>query len=212
MFFILLTIYLLNKEQELLSILSFSFAILTKTWPILFIIPILKNIKNKKLIILIVFFPVLFTTLYCINFNASPIDIGKTLIGYQGLWGIWGPWILLGKQRILFQKLSTLIFLIGFFGYSYFNKEKNLIKNILQLLFFFFVFTTNFSIQYFVWIVPFIYFIRPKKYLWLILLISLYLFSFYYLWLFNLSLTNIQNIIGFILWLFFIKVGYLSSK
>ncbi len=242
-FFILLAIYLLNKKQELLSVLSFSLAVLTKTWPILFLIPILKKVcichprengdperldsrrslspngngnETAKLILLltlILIFPILFTIIYCLFFKTNPIDIAETLISYQGLWGIWGPWALLGKTRILlWQKLGTSIFLICFFTYSYFNKEKNLLKNILNLLFFFFIFTTNFSIQYFVWITPFLYLIKPKKYLWLVVLISLYLFSFYCLWLFNLNLINIQNIIGFILWLNFIKVGYLSSK
>ena len=211
-FFILLAIYLLKLKRELLGIFSFSFAVLTKTWPILFIIPILRRIKNKKLTILITFFPILFTVLYIWFFKSSILDIGKTLVSYQGLWGIWGPWALLGKQQILFQKLTTIIYLISFFGYSWFIKEKDLKKNILSLLFFFFVFTTNFSIQYFVWIVPFLYLIKPKKYLWLIILISLYLFSFYCLWLFNFNLTNIQNILGLTLWLSFIKIGYLSRK
>ena len=214
-FFILLTIYLFKKKKGLLSILSFSFAILTKTWPILFFIPFARKIKNKKLIILIVFFPILFVTIYIWLFKSSLINISKTLIYYQGLWGIWGPIRLISLIRPIGpvgQKLTTLIFLVGFFGYSWFIKEKDLIKNILSLLFLFFVFTTNFSIQYFVWIVPFLYLIKPKKYLLLIVLISLYLFSFYCLWLFNLKLTNIQNILGLTLWLSFVKIGYLSRK
>ena len=211
-FFILLTIYLLNKKQELLSVLSFSFAVFTKTWPILFLIPIVRRIKSKKLIFLIIFFPALFIFIYIWLFKSSLFNISKTLIYYQGLWGIWGPLSLLGKTIILWQKLSTLIFLICFFSYSILKRNKNLIEEFLDLLFFFFVFTTNFSIQYFVWIVPFLYLIKPKKYLWLIVLISLYLFSFYCLWLFNLNLTNIQNILGLILWLSFIKIGYLSKK
>ena len=211
-FFILLTIYLLNKKQELLSVLSFSFAVFTKTWPILFLIPIVRRIKSKKLIFLIIFFPALFIFIYIWLFKSSLFNISKTLIYYQGLWGIWGPLSLLGKTIILWQKLSTLIFLICFFSYSILKRNKNLIEEFLDLLFFFFVFTTNFSIQYFVWIVPFLYLIKPKKYLWLIVLISLYLFSFYCLWLFNLNLINIQNILGLILWLSFIKIGYLSKK
>ena len=248
-FFILLAIYLLNKKQELLSVLSFSFAVLTKTWPILFVIPILRKVRvchprengdperpdsrlpfdgtqGKRgndmwylLIILITLFPILFTILYCIFFKASLIDIVKTLINYQGLWGIWGPWSLLGKTRIFIQKLSTLIFLTCFFSYSWFNKEKDLIKNFLSLFFFFFVFTTNFSIQYFVWITPFLIIVKPKYYLPLIILISIYLFSFYYIWLFcpNCKATPYwlivsQTFIGFVLWLSFIKVGYLSRK
>ena len=178
----------------------------------MFLIPIVRRIKSKKLIFLIIFFPALFIFIYIWLFKSSLFNISKTLIYYQGLWGIWGPLSLLGKTIILWQKLSTLIFLICFFSYSILKRNKNLIEEFLDLLFFFFVFTTNFSIQYFVWIVPFLYLIKPKKYLWLIVLISLYLFSFYCLWLFNLNLTNIQNILGLILWLSFIKIGYLSKK
>ena len=234
-FFILLAIYLIKIKKELLSVLSFSFAILTKTWPILFVIPIIRKLKGIfsldsrlrgndtikfiLLLTLILILPVLFTIIYCLFFKTNPIDIGKTLISYQGLWGIWGIWDLLGKTRILWQKLSTLVFLTCFFGYSWFKTEKNLIKNILKLLFFFFIFTTNFSIQYFVWIIPFLILIKPKNYLYLIILIGIYLLSFYYIWLFCLNckatpywLVISQNIIGFVLWLSFIKVGYLSKK
>ena len=91
-FFIFLAIYLLNKKQELLSVLSFSFAVLTKTWPILFVIPIARRVKNKKLLILIIFFPVLFSLIYVLLFKSSLISIIKTLTYYQGLWGIWGIW------------------------------------------------------------------------------------------------------------------------
>ena len=176
--------------------------------------------KKQKLIILIALFPILFTTLYCLLFKASLIDIGKTLIRYQGLWGIWG--FTAGKGVVIkffWQKLTTLIFLTCFFSYSWFIKERNLIKNILNLLFFIFVLTTNFSIQYFTWIIPFLIFIRPKNYLLLMTLISIYLFTFYYLWIFCQIakitpdwLIIFQDIAGFIVWLSFIKVGYLSRK
>ncbi|MEK7597636.1 MAG: hypothetical protein AAB441_03245 [Patescibacteria group bacterium] len=218
-FFILLTIYLVKKKKKLGAILSFSFAILTKTWPVLFLIPIARRVKNKKLIVLIFIFSVIFSLLYSIIFKTALMNIIVTVTGYQGLWGIWGIWNILGKQRIFFQKLTTLIFLVGFFAYSFFNNKKNLIKNILSLLFFFFVFTTNFSIQYFAWIIPFLILIKPKNYIFLIILISLYLFSFYYFWLYCVGckitpswLVTTQNIIGFLLWLSFIKVGYLSKK
>lgn len=213
-FFILLAIYLLKIKNQFGSVLSFSFAILTKTWPVLFLIPIIKGIKNKKILILIAFFPILFTLFYTLFFKSSVFDIGKTLIYYQGLWGIWGSMSLIGQIRPMWQKLTTLSFLISFFTYSWFMKKagKNLIKEFLNLLFFFFVFTTNFSIQYFAWIMPFLILIKPRFYISLIILIIFYLFSFYYFWLFGIQLILIQNILGFILWLSFIKVGYLSSK
>lgn len=225
-FFILLAIYLLQKKKELASILSFSFAVLTKTWPILFFIPIARRVKKKRLLILIFLFPILFSFYYSFRFKTSLVSIIATVTGYQGLWGIWGLSSAFaqatadkGLLGLFWQKLITLIFLVSFFSYSCFNNKKNLIKTFLSLLFFFFVFTTNFSIQYFTWIIPFLILIKPKNYLFLMILISCYLFSFYYFWLFCLNckaapywLVISQNITGFILWLSFIKVGYLSRK
>lgn len=221
-FFILLAIYLIKIKKELGAILSFSFAILIKTWPLLFFMIFAKNIKNKKLLIWVTILPLLFMFLYCWIFKASPADIGKIVINYQGLSGIWGIWDLLdllGKKDIFFQKIMTMIFLITFLSYSWIQKEKDLIKNILKLLFFFYVFTTNFSIQYFAWIIPFLILIKPKNYFKLIIFISIYLLSFYYYWLLCSNcistpnwLTISQDLIGFLLWLSFIKIGYLSSK
>lgn len=221
-FFLLLSIYLLNKKQELLSVLSFSFAIMTKSWPLLFILILYKRLKNKKFIILSLFFPLISIIIYSLLFKISVFNIVKIIVYYQGLWGIWGLSGLLGRLGrlgVFWQKLTTLIFLTCFFGYSYFNNKKNLIKEVLNLLFFFFVFTTNFSIQYFSWLMPFLILTKPKKTLKLIILITLYLFFSYYFWLFCSSckitpqwLMITQNIIGFILWLSFIKAWYLSRK
>lgn len=221
-FFILLTIYLLQQKKELASILSFSFAVLTKTWPILFFIPIARRVKNKRLLILIIIFPILFSLLYLLKFKTNLINVVITVSSYQGLWGIWGFSGLLGqlgRLGIFWQKLTTLIFLTYFFSYSYFNNKKSLIKEILTLLFFFFIFTTNFAIQYFSWLMPFLILTKSKKTLQLIVLITLYLFSSYYFWLFCSSckitpqwLEITQNITGFILWLSFIKAWYLSRK
>lgn len=218
-FFLLLSVYFLNNKSNLKSVLLFSVSVLTKTWPILFIVPILRKIKNKKMILLTMFFPILFILIYILLFRSSLTDVFKTLIYYQGLWGIWGIWSWFGKTEVFWQKASTFLFLVSFFGYSWFNESKNIIKNIYGLLIFFFVFTTNFSIQYFTWIVPFLILIKPKKYSNLIFLISVYLLSFYVNWIFNFGsknlialLTIMQNSIGFVLWISFIKIWCLSKK
>ncbi len=218
-FFLLLSIYFLNKNRGLVSILFFSLSILIKTWPILFFIPILRKIKNKKIIPLILLLPIIFISIYIWLFKSNLIYITKTVIYYQGLWGIWGISILFRKIGVFWQKTSTFLFLISFFGYSLLTKSINIIKRIYALLIFFFVFTTNFSIQYFAWFIPFLILIKPKKYLYLIFLISIYLFSFYSIWLFNFKneivlrlLTIAQDFIGFILWISFVKKLYLSKK
>ncbi len=221
-FFLLLAIYLLNKKQELLSVLSFSFAIMTKTWPLLFVVILYKRLKNKKFIVLSLVFPLISIIIYSLLLRVSVFSIIKTIAYYQGLWGIWGLSGLLGRLGrlgVFWQKLTTLIFLTYFFSYSYFKNKKNLIEEVFNLLFLFFVFTTNFSIQYFSWLMPFLILVKPKKSLRLIILITLCLFSSYYFWLFCSSckitpqwLMIIQNIIGFVLWLSFIKAWYLSRK
>ncbi len=218
-FFLLLSIYFLNKKNDLISILFYSFSILIKTWPIMFIVPISGKIKNKRLVLLIMLFPILFVCIYIWLFKSDLISILKTIFYYQGLWGIWGIWSWLGKTRVFWQKTTTFLFLISFFGYSLLNNNKDIIKYILKLLAFFFVFTTNFSIQYFTWIVPFLILAKQNKSLNLIFLISIYLLSFYSIWLFNFKSENItflltftQNFIGFILWISFIKIWCLSKK
>ena len=225
-FFLLLAIYLLNKKQELLSVLSFSFAIMTKTWPLLFVVILYKRLKNKKFIVLSLVFPLISIIIYSLLLRVSVFSIVKTIVYYQGLWGIWGVWPAFAKATagkgilgVFWQKLTTLIFLTYFFSYSYFKNKKNLIEEVFNLLFLFFVFTTNFSIQYFSWLMPFLILTKPKKSLQLIILITLYLFSSYYFWLFCHQckvmpqwLVITQNIIGFILWLSFIKAWYLSRK
>ena len=218
-FFLLLSIYFLNRKNNLISILFYSFSILTKTWPIMLIVPILRKLKNKKMVFLIMSFPILFVYIYLRLFKSDLISILKTLFYYQGLWGIWGIWSWVGKTRIFWQKMTTFLFLISFFGYSLLNNNKDIIKYILKLLAFFFVFTTNFSIQYFAWIVPFLILAKPNTSLNFMFLISIYLLSFYSIWLFNFQSKNItfllalaQNFIGFILWISFIKIWCLSKK
>ena len=219
-FFILVSIYFLGKKRQIFAILAFSFAILTKTWPLLFFIPISRKFKNKKFLIIIFVFPLLFSAYYAFRFRVSIIKILLTVISYQGLWGIWG----IGKLfvfplRIVVQKFITVLFLVILAFYSLRNKRKLIVSDFLNILFFFFIFTTSFSIQYFVWITPFLIIKKTKNYLSLIILISFYLSSFYYFWFFCLNcketpnwLIILQNIIGLVLWLSFIKVRYFSQN
>lgn len=209
LFFLLLSLYLVTlrvtRHEKLwipLGCLTFSLAVMTKTWPLLFIITLYKRLKNKKLIVLVLLFPLISIIVYSLLFKALVIDIAKTIVSYQGLWGIWGVWGLWGRWRLRWQKLSFLIFLISFFDYSFFNKRKNLIDEILNLLFFFFVFTTNFSIQYFSWLMPFLAIIRPKYYWFLTLAITIFLSFSYASWIFPLISPTVLIIFSLILWIY----------
>jgi len=211
-FFLLLSFYSLATPWVNWGILSFSFAVMIKTWPLLFIISLYKRLKNKKLILLTMVFPLVSIIIYALLFKASFLDIGKTLVGYQGLWGIWGVWSLVGKWRLRWQKLSTLIFLLVFFIYSFFKKEKNLIKEIFHLLFFFFILTANFSIQYFSWLIPFLAIVRPKNFWQISLSISGYLILSYLSWFFTLTNQKILTAYGLIIWFYLASIFLVAYR
>lgn len=199
-FFLLFSLYLIKVRKYALSIIIFSFAVMVKTWPLLFVINFYKRLKNKKLILLFLVFPIISVMLYTVLFKTPVISIVKTMIGYQGLWGIWGLWVLWGIWRLRWQKLSTIVFLISFFGYSFFNKRKNLIEEILNLLLFFFVFTSNFSNQYFSWLIPFLAIVKPKKYWLLTFAIAVYLTLSYSTWFSSFVSPTSITIVGLSLW------------
>jgi len=212
LFFILLTIYLLKQKKELFSILSYSFAILTKTWPILFIMPIFKKIKNKKNLPLIFFFPFIFIIIYGINFGNNFLDIVKTPFTYRSLFSFWG----LGKviQLIFFrdqsqppiylQKIFLGMFLITFLIYSLKINYKNLIIYFFDLLLFFYIFTFGFSIQYLSWFLPFLFLVKPERWYFLYLITFLTAFFNYLSWLHNFIPNFIIIIFIFLNWLSFI--------
>lgn len=213
LFFLLLSIYCLNRRKESTALLFFSLAVLLKTWPLLFVITIWKRLKNRKLIILLFIFPILFVIMYTKLFHSSMFDITKTILFYQGLWGIWG----VGKLfffpiRILLQKAITFVFLISFFVYSLKLHRKTIQDEIFLLLILFFIFTTNFAIQYFVWLIPFLLLAKHHKFRILIIPIAIYQLATYYQWLSCQNcipaphwLNSIQNIASFSLWIYFMR-------
>ena len=182
-----------------------------KTWPLLFIFSLLKRLKDKKTILFFLVFPLMSVFVYILIYRSTLINLLKTVSGYQGLWGIWGIWSIFGKWRLRWQKLSTLIFLTGFFVFSYINKERDIIRDIFRLLLLFFIFSPNFSVQYFAWIMPFLIIVRPKKYLLLIAFIFLTLLSHYIFWFYFTGLNTcsnylmiVQQICQFATWTLFI--------
>jgi len=226
LFFLLWSLYLISLSRHsripschpreggdpVLSILTFSAAVMIKTWPVLLILLFLKRLKNKKLIFLSLIFPILSIIIYVLLFNSSFISILKTIGSYQGLYGIWGAGKIFSfiTKRILFQKLIIFLFLFCLIFYSILIKSKSIIKEIFLLLLFFFCFSPNFSIQYFAWIIPFLIIAKPKKYLLLILFITLTLISYYA----TPNLIIIQEITQFITWILFIyslKVNELTE-
>jgi len=206
LFFLLLSLYLITTKKEFLAILVFSASVMTKTWPALFIVTIFKRLKTKKLILLSVLFPIVSIVVYSFLFKAMMLDILKTIISYQGLWGIWGVWGFFGHIRLRYQKLTTLLFLISFFLYSFKISRKKITSEVLALLFFFYTFTTNFSVQYLSWIMPFLTIKKPKYY-WLITVSTTIFLTVTFLARFFLKIPPLQiKISGLILWIFLASI------
>jgi len=217
LFFLLLSLVTLRVTKHEnpwtpLGCLIFSMAVMIKTWPLLFVISVYKRLRNKKLIILVLLFPLISVIIYSLLFKTSIINIVNTIVNYQGLWGKWGLWGLLGKWRLRWQKISTLIFLLSFFVYSYLNKKRNILKEILYLLLFFFAFTTNFSVQYFSWLMPFLAIIRPKYYWFLTLAITIFLSFSYASWIFPLISPTVLITFSLTLWIYLASFFWMAYR
>jgi len=212
LFFLLLGYYLFNKRRQTASLLALSFGIMVKTWPVLFIFPILKRVEKKSWIILLAFFPVLSIGLYVVLFHSSPQDILSTVIDYRALFWSFG----LGKLFYLFVSINrptinqfvSWVFLGAFLFFSLKNNRKNILVECLRNLLFFYVFTISFAVQYFVWVIPFLLLIRPRFYIALIVLITIFLIL-------NFSPVGNPSLITAInlaVWLLFIKIFTFRSS
>ncbi|OGK10490.1 hypothetical protein A2767_04430 [Candidatus Roizmanbacteria bacterium RIFCSPHIGHO2_01_FULL_35_10] len=223
MFFFLTGLVLFLKNRILASILTISFAIYTKPWPLLFILPLFKKTNNKILFIFLGIFPLLGTFIHSIFF-AVPFSIilGKVK-DYRGIFGAWG----LSKMAVylldyhlnpLVESAMRRVFLLSFFGFSYFQKEKDILRSVLISMLFLFVFSPTFGIQWFTWLVPFVVIVRPKLWRMFLVIGSIYL-TFGFAWdvyqyfrdimpLWNSVITRV----GFITWIFIIVMFFNNIK
>ena len=213
LFFLILSLNLLAKNKEVFAILAFSFSILIKTWPLIFVFIFLRSLRNKQLIPLILVFPLLGIAIYSYFFKVSPLNIVKTISEYQGLQGIWG------FGYIFKKKIFIYLFIFILLAYSCFLKGKSLIQKSYQFLIFFFFSTLGFSVQYLSWIIPFLILEKKSKSIWLLIPMSTYIISIYSFWVFfpnsvivPLWFISIQNLLGIALWICFGIYWCISTK
>ncbi|MDO9027429.1 MAG: hypothetical protein Q7U68_01000 [Candidatus Roizmanbacteria bacterium] len=205
LFFLLLAIYLFNKHKEISSMTAISFAIFTKTWPALFIIPLLRRLKNKFLFALIFLIPIISILFHSWFFKTPILEIITPIKNYRGVYGYWG----IGNILILlWPKIDASIiqflrriFFIALFIFSFYPNNKNIIKNILIIMLFFFVFTLTFGSQWLAWLVPFIILVRPKNWEVFFVSASLYLLVAFTrnVYLLPANITAIFDVLGTVL-------------
>lgn len=167
LFFFLLTIILIKKRKELLGTLIFSLAISIKTWPLLFVIPLIRRSRNVFLYLLLPLFPVVTTLIYTLFSSVSFGEIMYKIISHKGIFGEWGyskfiVFLLNHRPIPTIETVLSTIFLLIFVLFSVLRKDKDVLKNILIIMLFFFVATPTFGIQWFSWLVPFVLLVRPK--------------------------------------------------
>lgn len=218
LFFLLLAIYLFNKHKEISSMTAISFAIFTKTWPALFIIPLFKKLKNKFLIALIIVIPLISVLFHSWFFKTPILEIITPIKNYRGVYGYWGIGniliLLWPKIDASIVQFLRRIFFVALFIFSFYPNNKNLIKNILITMLFFFVFTLTFGAQWLAWLVPFIILVRPKNWMLFFVTATIYLISAFTknVYLLPANITAIFNVLetvfGFSAWLSIIFLFY----
>ncbi|TRZ53273.1 hypothetical protein D4R99_01155 [bacterium] len=218
LFFLLLTVYFFNKQKNMFSMLATSLGIFTKTWPVLFITPIFKKIKNKFWFLLIGVIPVLSIIFHWWYFKIPILEILMPIKNYRGVYGYWGIGniliLLWPKIDASIVQFLRRIFFIAFFFYSFYPNNKNIIKNILTIMLFFFVFTLTFGSQWLAWLVPFIILVKPKSWMLFFVTATIYLISAFTknIYLLPTNITAIFNILetvfGFFAWLSIISLFY----
>lgn len=213
LFFLLLAIYFWKAKQNNPFYLFSSMGIGIKTWPLLFLIPILKQTKNRIQWLMLGIVPLLLIIIYVFLFKSDSII--RTVLIFRGLFGWYGIGYFVSfftNRRIIYDVLSSL-FLVNFVLFSLFQKEKDVMKAILNQMFFFFIFTVSFGIQWLMWPVPFILLTRPKFTRLYLISVSILLISIYSQWMGLYSIKEyIFQVMTVIIWLLFIAMAIIRTN
>lgn len=155
---LLCAVILVTKKKYVVTLFLLSLAITIKTWPILFIIPFLKRIPPRFFPVLLII-PISTVVAYMVFFDTSLWSIIRVLLVYQGVQGVWGIGqlvSLLALPKVGLIGIKTLF--VAIMLYVAFRQRKSqIIDEVTQLILVFFLITPGFGIQWFIWIVPFIF-------------------------------------------------------
>jgi len=161
--------WLWERQRERASAGALGFAILNKTWPIVFLPVIfirLRHWRARTLYTLIALgIPILFSLAYLVLFSADPTPMLRRALTHRGVPGYWGPGALLAPAGSLWpalQILTDILFalrnwlLLGAFLITlWWTRRQAALDALLTILLAIFVVTVGFGIQWLVWLVPF---------------------------------------------------------
>jgi len=164
-FFLLWALYLLQNYHQWRSLLVYSLAIASKTWPIFFALSFMRRIRPWYGIVLVALVPVLCIAIYGIIFEVSWMSMITVIKNYRGVFGTWG----IGQLVYMGWGISSphntrwlrILFFLALGVVALIVRRENLLDEILVLLLFFYAATFAFATQYLAWLVPFLLLRKP---------------------------------------------------
>jgi hypothetical protein len=201
---LLLALYL--QKYTIISLWVSSLAIAMKTWPFIFLIPLYKQLKNRKLLLILTVIPIAMTLLYSVIFSVSILDILKPVMQHRGLYGVYGVSLVLKSMTNshIIELLVSKLFPLVLIGYMLRSQKTDIYTQILYGMFFFFTFTPTFGIQWLIWLMPFLIITRHSHRFWYMLTGTVYLMGAYLQWSYPgfgvESYEAFLVIMGFVMW------------
>lgn len=150
-FFIVASIFFLNKKRLILASFMLGFGIAFKLFPIFLLIPLVIFGKSWRQRILMIVAGLIPYVVSVIPYLFSPGYKTSALLANQSLKSLYAQIPVSGGQSILLFPVFILLFYLIFFHFR--EKFNNLWQNYFVILIFFFVFTHTHP-QWFLWIIP----------------------------------------------------------
>ncbi|MCA9995265.1 MAG: DUF2029 domain-containing protein [Anaerolineales bacterium] len=166
---LLLAWHFYQSEQQNRSALALGFAILNKTWPVVFL-PItfirLPNWRSRLTYALIaVAIPVVFTLLYIIIFAADPTPMLRRALTHSGVAGYWGHSAIVavaarfaGSLQPVYDGLLVLqrpLLLLTGLTALWFTRSQTALNALVTIILAEFAVSVGMGIQWLLWVVPF---------------------------------------------------------
>lgn len=211
-FFLLLGIYILKKKKIALSGLVLGLAVVFKTWPLLFTLPLIKRVWKGRFVLSIAAVPVFMVLMYIVLFNSRLIDIIHYALFYRGQTGNYGLGYILkdlvSSTTILRVFSNAFLVMLAFF--TLFNTRKDAIEEIFDQMLFFFILSPSMGIQWLMWIMPFLLLVGPRWYIFTVIAASFYVGLVNTTWILPEKHFGIYEqipVFGLIAWLGFIMIA-----
>lgn len=215
LFFLVAGIYALQKNQNAISVLHLSMAVFTKTWPVLFLFPLIRRLRPLHVWLLLPAIPVAGVILYALLFQSNVLDIVTTVKNYRGLYGFWGLGqaisLITGLEHANSVRFIRFIFFAVWAWFSIYIHRDSILEEMTLLFLFFYAFSFGFASQYFCWIMPFLVITRPRFWKEYMIGIPCYLLVVYMSWIMPVPQV-VMSVLGIGSWLCIVYMFFINMR